>query len=154
MTNHSTLHSQTIIHFIVTFSKVLCMYLNYITNYISFIFQRKMKFIAKSTESCEKAKEWLQAHAYPAVCTLGGGRGGDILYSVMCSYYRNRNSSAPVLCTELIIVTKFMMQFSLLLTTYVRYTNIFIFARLWSSLARRYLGGMFVPLQQCLVEHQ
>ena len=32
-------------------------------------FQRKMKFIAKSAEGCEKAKEWLHAHAYPAVCT-------------------------------------------------------------------------------------
>ena len=28
-----------------------------------------MKFIAKSAEGCEKAKEWLHAHAYPAVCT-------------------------------------------------------------------------------------
>ena len=42
-------------------------------------FQRKMKFIAQSAESCEKAKEWLQAHAYPAVCTWY-----FLLYRALC----------------------------------------------------------------------
>ena len=94
MTSHSRLNSQTVIHFIATFSKViLCMYLNCILQ-ISFIFQGKIKFIAKSTESCEKAKEWLQAHAYPAV-------------RVLCVATTETLYSAPVLCTELIIGTKF-----------------------------------------------
>lgn len=35
-----------------------------------FFLQKEILFIANSKENCEKANEWLQAHAYPAVSTL------------------------------------------------------------------------------------